>query len=178
MQEPATRTTASGFNGNDLALVLTLGIPVACFAAAHAPRYVRWICWSYVAAAPVTVLMTGSRSGAVVLGIALTSVALFGMRKGILIRVTFIAGLVAVVGVGVSFVPHSTIQRLLTISDGGDIGGRLPIWELALSSFSNHPILGIGAGAFLTNGGANYVVHNTFLSVLVEHGIFGFVVFF
>jgi hypothetical protein len=177
MQARTVRTAASGFNENDLALVLTLGIPMACYAAARAPRYVRWICWTYVAVAPVTILMTGSRSGAVVLVISLTSVALFGMRRGFLTRGVLIAGLATVMAVGVSLVPAQTIERILTVSNSGNFGDRLPIWGIALRTLSDHPALGIGSGAFLHAGGANYLTHNTFLSVLVEHGIAGFMVF-
>lgn len=177
LQGQLTRATASGFNENDLALVLTLGIPMACYAASRAPRYVRWICWGYIAAAPITVLMTGSRSGAVVLVIALASVTLFGMRTGLLTRGAPIMGLAAVIAMGVWFVPSQTIQRILTVTNSGDFGSRLPIWDTALRTFGDHPVLGIGAGAFLHAGGANYVAHNTYLSVLVEHGLPGFVVF-
>ena len=176
-QARLVRTAASGFNENDLALVLTLGIPMACFAAARAPRYVRWICCSYIAVAPITVLMTGSRSGAVVLVIALTSIALFGMRRGLLIRGALIAGFATVMAVGVSFVPDHTIERILTVTNSGNLGDRLPIWEIALRSLSEHPVLGMGAGAFLHAGGANYLTHNTYLSVLVEHGVAGLGVF-
>jgi O-antigen ligase len=99
------------------------------------------------------------------------------MRKGFLTRGVLIAGLATVMAGGVSFVPARTIERVLTVSNSSNFGNRLPIWEIALRVFSDHPALGIGAGAFLPAGGANYVAHNTFLSVLVEQGILGFVVF-
>lgn len=55
------------------------------------------------------------------------------------------------------------------------------LWPLAARLFRRRPILGIGASNFgsyaLLSFGANRVVHNSYLSVLVELGIAGFVLF-
>jgi O-antigen ligase len=88
------------------------------------------------------------------------------------------------------FAPVATRQRLATVTSEltrGTLHNRTMIWKAGLKVLRRHPVLGIGAGAYPeavrpqlgTPGvpGAQYVAHNTFLSVLVECGAIGFGVY-
>ena len=57
------------------------------------------------------------------------------------------------------------------------MNGRGTIWKSGLAVFWEHPIAGIGAGAFGGTVSARTAAHNTYLEVLVEHGIIGLLVF-
>jgi O-antigen ligase len=77
-------------------------------------------------------------------------------------------------------VPQSSVQRLATTGSSiaeGDLGHRVYIWHEGLAVFAEHPFLGIGSDAFRTAVESNRLAHNVFLSVLVEVGIVGFVLF-
>ncbi|QFT90338.1 O-Antigen ligase [Bacillus sp. THAF10] len=65
-------------------------------------------------------------------------------------------------------------------SDGGS--GRFELWERAWDMFSNHMVLGVGAFNFSEYNLFYYndtlTVHNTFLDILSESGLFGFSFYF
>ncbi len=75
---------------------------------------------------------------------------------------------------------HVLTERMLNIfSDGGS--GRINLWKKGLDLFMKNPIIGIGINNFRyyninVYGGSHYL-HNTYLQVLVETGVVGFVIF-
>lgn len=179
------RYTAAGFNANDQALTLALAIPMACFLIVR--RRALWLkCFllAYVIAAPIAIALTGSRTGVLACCTAFIVSAL-GLRR---MRWSTRLMLAAAVGVCawclVAFVPEASWARVSSISaqlDGGDLNQRTGIWAAGLKEFATHPLLGIGAGGYLQVSGRflgeSVVAHNTFVSVLVELGIVGFVIF-
>ena len=65
--------------------------------------------------------------------------------------------------------------------ESGHFGGRGDIWRTGLQLVREHPLAGVGAGAF---GAAveptlrrAWSAHQTFLSILVEQGIIGLLLF-
>jgi O-antigen ligase len=93
------------------------------------------------------------------------------------------------------FVPPSSWKRLSTMPSEfakGTFTGRKIIWTAGWELFRDHPFLGVGANSFrlvvsrvlaepirldLPGMPPAPPAHNTFLSVLVEQGVIGFVVF-
>lgn len=74
------------------------------------------------------------------------------------------------------YLDQQTLQRLSTERIKQDKGSdRLLIWDIALTQFSNAPLLGMGVGSF--QGVSKMGVHNQFIIVLVESGIIGLVLF-
>jgi O-antigen ligase len=62
---------------------------------------------------------------------------------------------------------------------GGRFGGRGKLWKAGLAVFPEHPVFGHGTGSYKSAitprlGPAAQVAHNSYLSVLVEQGIVGF----
>jgi len=59
--------------------------------------------------------------------------------------------------------------------------GRITLWENAIETFVNNPILGIGLNGTLDYSAINYgssvYIHNTMLEVLSEAGVIGFIAF-
>jgi O-antigen ligase len=83
------------------------------------------------------------------------------------------------------YVPRQSLERFSTISsevEGGHLGGRGAVWLGGLRAFAQRPLLGYGAanfkGAVAPYVGRRIVAHNSYLSVLVEQGIVGFVPWF
>jgi len=60
---------------------------------------------------------------------------------------------------------------------GGDLNGRLQLWSEGLESFAEHPVLGIGSNMYRSVNTEGKVAHNSFISVLIELGSVGFLVF-
>jgi O-antigen ligase len=51
------------------------------------------------------------------------------------------------------------------------------LWRGVLGVFAEHPLIGVGSGAIDAFPDVGAVAHNTFLSVLAELGIVGFILF-
>lgn len=183
--EYQARFTTGSFEVNSLALVLGLGIPFAWYLAVGTQRdRTRFLVAAdlvYIPAAVVAVLLTGSRSALVSLLPGLVYVFVWLMRLGASRRLVAVTVLVAG-GVFLStqsLVPERTFERLSTTGaavTGGDFGGRLGTWRLAYATFADHPLTGIGSGAFRTDG-TDKAAHNVALRFLVEVGLVGFMLF-
>ncbi len=179
------RYAASGFNPNDAALALALAIPMACFLIVRTRAlWTKLLLLAYVIAAPVAIALSGSRTG-VLACCAAFAVSAIGLR-----RMRWSRRLMLAAALGfcawclVTFVPETSWTRISTISaqvDAGDLNQRTAIWAAGLKEFAAHPLLGVGEGAYLQVSdkqlGEGFVAHNTFVSVLVELGIVGFLLF-
>ncbi|MGZ6126032.1 MAG: O-antigen ligase family protein [Myxococcales bacterium] len=130
------------------------------------------------------IIATHSRGGSLGLAVAVLLFAMLSRRKAIASMLV----LVAAAGVLI-LAPTSFWQRNETATLGGEdlsIEGRLQAWQVAGRAFQEHPILGVGEGAFLQAWnqyapmdsdrlfGRRYVAHNLALEVLAELGVVGF----
>jgi len=170
------------FDPNDLALTLVIGIPIA-WHLANQEDYVKaaWLNHFYVPIALLAVILTASRGAAIALVIALLiipfTLPLLSNYRIITLAVTLAVAIYALTAI----VPEYSWQRLASIStelQGGTFGHRLNIWKEGVKLYSQHPVLGVGAGTFYLwmekMIGTSITAHNTFLSILVEQGLVGF----
>jgi hypothetical protein len=54
-----------------------------------------------------------------------------------------------------------------------DLSGRLEVWPIAARLFAQHPIRGIGLGAFIASNPRGIATHNLFLGLAAELGLVG-----
>ncbi len=176
---PINRLSATGFNPNEVAMILALGMPVAWHLALfeyYDPKtyWLRLINYAYIPAAFLAILLTSSRAA------SFSTLPVFLFMLGTLTRVKAVwRVLVSVVLIGslfalLSVVPQSSLQRL----GNYDLHGRKTIWRESIVIISEHPVGGAGSGAYKsaaveTRKGA----HNLALSLLGEIGIVGFTLF-
>jgi O-antigen ligase len=112
--------------------------------------------------------------------VPLTMLRLSPGRRRAAIGVMAVAGVLAVV-----FVPQHVVQRLATTSTEvqvGGISGRARIWKAGLRAFIQKPVIGYGPGGFRGAvrpylGLGTQVAHNSYISVLVEEGLVGFLLY-
>jgi O-antigen ligase len=180
------RYAATGFDPNDIGLILAFGIPVAWYLTSaegdsEKGYLLRVINYAYLPAATFAILLTASR------GTLIATLPAFLFVLGSLSRLKpFVRVLVFMATIWVLFtvqalVPQSSFQRLATTRTSiteHDLGGRTNVWREGIAIFSEHPLLGVGSGAFeaaavKTGKGA----HNVFLSVLTEVGLIGLILF-
>ncbi|RKY84461.1 hypothetical protein DRQ09_08630, partial [candidate division KSB1 bacterium] len=121
------------------------------------------------------VVLSFSRGGAISLFIVLL-ILLFIKRKE---RFVWIPGVITILFF-VFFIPVEFWERINTLSSfssGMSLRNRLRLAEGALTIFINNPLFGIGLGNF-TGVSNRFIyfhqnVHNTFLEIAAETGIFG-----
>jgi O-antigen ligase len=178
------RYSATGFNANEVAIILALGIPMAWYLAVSTdePIY-RLLNVCYVPLALVAVLLSGSRGAFLGLLVALLLVPWSTGWLSRRARVGLIGLLVVSTCLIYVMVPTASWKRLAQteteIADG-NFSGRGEIWKSALQVFMDHPVAGFGAGAFEDAGSRDRPAinsHQTFLSVLTGQGLVGFGLF-
>ncbi len=179
-----TRYSASFINPNFVGFTLVTGFPMAWQLFLDHRGAVRAIASLYCAVAPLTVILTASRSSFLALLVTVSIVPLTLPRKSMrsLLQVTVV---LFAAGVAIGFVvPGSSWDRLLTTGQelqGGTMSGRTDIWGRAWSAFQERPFLGGGANAFgpaIDPGTTTpHSAHNSMLALLVEQGVVGLCLF-
>jgi len=178
------RFSPGDVNPDGFGFVVALGIPVACYLAGARVgrgRALRWINLGYVPAAFLGIALSGTRTAAVgaVVGLAFGLAALTRLRLSA--RVVALVVLATAVYLLLPVVqPLRSFERLGTTGSEltrGDLNGRLEQWRQGLVAFAEHPVAGVGTNMYRSVNTLGKVGHNSFLSVLVEVGLVGGILF-
>lgn len=180
------RFSVAGGDANDLAMTLALALPMAWYLGMTYRRpLLRWTCRAYLPIAVFAIALTGSRGGmlAGIVGLMIVPLSMTRLSPGRL--VTAIAMLAISGALAVVYVPEQVVERLATTGTEIEeltLGGRFRVWKAGLNAFVAKPILGHGTSSFKPVvapilGGEGKVAHNSFLSVLVEQGIVGLLLY-
>jgi O-antigen ligase len=178
------RFAADGFDPNDMAIYLALGIPMAAYLALSGSpgKHARLLWLLYLPLAASGVVLAGSRTGTLATGMVTGAVVLWLTRRSATASALTLMLLLAGVMVGVQSVPSESFARIFSVGRefGGSIGGRAEIWGAGVKLFANNPVRGVGVGGFgdASNLYVHDVAHNTPLSIAVELGLVGLVLFF
>lgn len=182
------RFTGAGLNADDLGLFLALGLPIAWHLAMTAGRHargwplllVRGVNYAYLPLACFGIALSGTRLALVAVLPALLYIAV-SLGPARLLRRPLIPILFAVSLAGlVPFIPQASLDRLSTIDEElaeGDLNGRLPLWRQGMTQLARHPLGGVGSGAYRSAIDSGKVAHNSYISVLVEAGTIGLLLF-
>jgi O-antigen ligase len=177
------RYAAEGANENELGITLAISLAMAGYLMARnkAPRFL-W--FAYVPVCLLSLLLTGSRGSFIAVLIA---VLVFPLTMGSYSSAEKKIGGIALIlatAIGLAFVPRTTWERIGTIGSEisqGTLTKRTDIWRAGMDVYRDHPFLGVGAGAYgpsvYKQLDIDYVAHNSYLSVLVELGVVGFILF-
>jgi O-antigen ligase len=180
------RYASGGGDANDVAMILALALPMAWYLGMMSPKpYVRLACRAYLPVALLALGLTGSRGGmlASMVGLLIVPLTMTRLSPGKL--VTAIAILCLSGGLAVVYVPQKLVARFATTSsevEGGRIGGRFKLWVAGSRAFAIRPLMGYGVSGFKSAVGPYLVseaqvAHNSFVSVLVEEGLVGFLLY-
>lgn len=187
-------------NPNDLGAMALLQLSMALALLASEPKgWVRWAAAVGVFALPMLILMTQSRG--VFLGlVAFIAIVLAGQGRGriqMIMRMGALAvGLAAVVPTDVwdrlGTLQHATSTATLNEVDGegGSAQQRSEIWKVAFKIIGDHPVTGVGIGAYKPNH-ATYALdpefnptaqgwrdtHSLYFNVLAETGYPGLLLY-
>ncbi|MGB9406643.1 MAG: O-antigen ligase family protein, partial [Terracidiphilus sp.] len=171
------RFAAAGQDPNDVARFLNLGFPLAALLVNSERRWPwRLLAAGYLPLGLVAVLLTASRGGFVAAVVALggSGVLLaYGHPRRVLAGALALPPLAALLW---WIVPRGSFERLATIPEqlqGGDLNQRLNIWTAGWHAFVKAPVLGTGAGTFVSAAGTASIdtAHNTALSIAVSGGL-------
>lgn len=175
--------SAGQFNPNVLAAYLALATTVGCYLGKDAGQsvWVRALFWAISGLSALVVILTASRSGAIVLGVGLAYAIALLRRTSVTGRLLAISALGVALWMAIEITPLHIFERLATIPselNGGTLDLRTVVWRAGLAVLPEHLLLGTGASTFpLTVAhviGWQIAPHNVFIEVAVEAGLLGF----
>lgn len=180
-----SRYAAIGFNVNNAGVIIALGIPVAWYltfseSSGKRANLVRALNYAYLPAAVLAILLTASRAALIAAFPAFLFVVWSLRRLSLVKRVLVLATLISVLLVLQPVVPQASFQRLATLQTStglAPLGGRVDIWRDGINVFLEHPLLGVGSGAFRPATELGRAPHNFVLALAVELGIIGLGIF-
>jgi O-antigen ligase len=189
--EASARLAGATGDPNHLAAVLVPALVLSLFAqAAIRAPLARLLLASSTVILAIGILLTESRGGIIAAAIALIAMVLL---SGPVRARALSGGLIVAAGGVLYYALIASPAAVAHVTGFGSGSGRTNLWTVAMNAFQTHPIGGIGAGNFTVVEQAfairnvslqrtsdvvlNHVVHNSYLHVLAELGLVGFVLF-
>jgi O-antigen ligase len=172
--------TVGGLQGgaNELAAMLISVFPLFWYFAASRKFWEKIPARLGIFLLPTGVVTTGSRAGAIGIGVVLLGIFLNSQRKGVL-AVTLVVCLAGVIAI----IPASYKERVATISDyesDASAMNRIILWQGGLDMWADYPLTGVGPENFvllsheytglMTKNLGGFVAHSTYVSLLAEAG--------
>ncbi len=179
----------SGADPNSLAATLGLSMPFFFLFFRQEKNWIlKALIMIIVPIAIYTIILTGSRSGFIGLGVAVVLCWWYLPNRGVRLFLMLAGAFIVFASM-----PDQYQQRYSTIvSDDVDAStqGRFEAWEKGLRMFTDRPFTGVGAGSFITASAADYseaerysvfsrnlASHSLYIELLATLGIVGFVAF-
>jgi O-antigen ligase len=183
------------YDSNDIAFVMVCGFPFGAMWFLRGRGMGRYLAGLISALAVVTVLLTRSRGGLIGLCAVIGLLLLTASSRRRLGAVAVVLACVLLLGI---LSPKEYWNRMATIWGGGERsaavsaeydasgvwGARWPLWVTALRLMLEHPVIGVGPGAYDVAEGRSHggkgkwsTAHNAFLQIGAELGIPGLALF-
>ncbi|WGZ92429.1 MAG: O-antigen ligase family protein [Candidatus Thiothrix putei] len=172
------------FDANEVSVKLAMVIPLAIYLLTQVKQWWwRLLGLAYIPAAAFTILITGSRTGAVIMVLGLAGFLPSILRAGWLGKAA--SGLVMVVALiaVANIIPQKTIERIFSTGkeiSSGTLNERSVIWANAYEEWEESPLYGHGLGSFrriINPYNVDYTAHNSFVAITAEQGIVGVVLY-
>jgi putative inorganic carbon (HCO3(-)) transporter len=175
----------SVYDNNDLALAIAMLVPVCWqYQGLTKQLWLKLALWCTIIVSTGAVIMTNSRGSSLSLGVIFLCRLLRSRH-----RIAVLVLVALALGPALYLVKDQYFDRMETISSyqegAQNDGGRLALWNVAIHMISDHPFLGVGFGQ------RNFIslvphymyipdlhaVHNTYLQMWVDSGIFALLIY-
>ena len=168
---------------NYYAVMVVLWTPLMIFwLMAKRPRWEKWFCFACLSVTVAGFIFAASRGGFLGLSVALLFLLWHTRRRIGTLAIIFLFMLPILLAPG-----QSAVTRLFhpDYSDDQSTEYRLELWQASERSFFDHPLFGIGMGHFHPSIESNgqivdlpfHVAHNTYIGLVTDLGLAGFVPF-
>ncbi len=172
------------FDANEVSVKLAMVMPLAIYLLTQIkPWWWRLLGAAYLPAAAFTILITGSRTGAVVMVVGLAGFLPTILRMGLLGKAASVLVMVVALIAAANVIPQKTIERIFSTGKeiaSGTLNERSVIWANAYEEWEESPIYGHGLGSFrriINPYNVDYTAHNSFVAITAEQGIVGVVLY-
>lgn len=170
-------------NANAFAFNGSVGLVLCVYYFNKTKGFTRFLLYVAITLFFTTILFSGSRGGLVFL---IVSLAYLFYKLGLIKPRLFftILPLIILFYLVWQAIPKPLEQRLVQTPDailyGEDTWGfRLRLWESGFRLWLKSPIFGVGMDGFVARNpmGTKAVMHNMFMNILTQNGLFGFIPF-
>ncbi|MFN3785736.1 MAG: O-antigen ligase family protein [Thiothrix sp.] len=168
------------FDANEVSVKLAMVMPLAVYLVTQvSQRWMRLVGLLYIPAAVFTILITGSRTGAMVMVLGLAGFLPTILRTGLLGKAASVLILVVGVIAATHVIPEKTIERIFSTGkeiSSGTLNERSVIWAHAYEEWEQSPLYGHGLGSFrriINPHNVDYTAHNSFVAIAAEQGVIG-----
>lgn len=172
------------FDANEVSVKLAMVMPLGIYLLTHSPlRWQRLLGLAYIPAAAFTILITGSRTGAVVLVLGMAGFLPLILRSGWLGKSASVLLMVVALIAAANVIPPKTIERIFSTGkelSSGTLNERSVIWANAYEEWEQSPVYGHGLGSFrriINPYNVDYTAHNSFVAITAEQGVVGTVLY-
>ena len=182
-----TRYSAPGVSHGDIAYALLIAIPLAWYLSIVTRRRGLVLLYRvFVPFACFATLLTASRAGLLSMGFALLVIPLTYQRLSAHARLALVAaiGLLVAGALALGKLASGPVARLATTQEEittGTLDQRTEVWAIGWQLVAEHPVLGLGTGGSKQAVSGQFFVgrglHDTWLSVWVELGVIGLILF-
>ncbi len=174
------RYQIQGFDANETAVQIAMTIPLAIYLLTLSKVWLlRVFSVAYLPVAMFAIMITGSRTGAVIMLLGLMGFIPWLWRASLPMKaVSTLALVLALVGVA-SVINEKTLERLFTTGSEisqGTLNERSVTWSRAYEEWDTQPVFGHGLGSFrrvINRHNIDYTAHNSFVAITVEQGVVG-----
>lgn len=172
------------FDANEVSVKLAMVMPLAIHLLIKNPMIVlKVLGLIYLPACMFTILITGSRTGSVLMMIGL--VGFFPVIKRSSIIGKSISAIIVICALIIiaNIIPPKTIERIFTTSkeiSSGTLNERSVIWANAYEEWESSPLIGYGLGSFrriINRYNIDYTAHNSYVAITTEQGIIGLILY-
>jgi O-antigen ligase len=184
------RATAASANPNGVAIMCCMAIQYAFFLITRREKgkfeLPNWLLWGFIVAAGIAIPMTGSRAGlacAVLMSLTFLPMLRQIMRRSDWKKAALLLLIATVIVVMVPLLAsRGSLQRLTEGLGAHTFEERVEAWQRGLQAWRESPLLGVGPGTYPLVGemawGTHLASHNTYVTLLVEYGLVGSVLYF
>lgn len=173
-------------NPDGFGIIVVLGIPVAWYLASIKSPWkigslLKLVNYAYIPMAFLGLSLSGTRTAllASIVGMAFGIASLTRLR--LVARLAIFLLLAAAILTLLPYVQDlRSFQRFSTTGPElteGNLNNRTNNWAEGLETFTEHPVLGVGANMYRSVNSLGKLAHNSFISILVELGSVGFALF-
>lgn len=179
------RQEIKGFEAGVIAVHLAMVMPMAISLLTQSKQWIwRLLGLFYLPAAMFTILITGSRTGSIVMTIGLFGFFPIVKRAGLLGKAASVLIVIIALVVIANTVPQKTIERIFTTGkeiSSGTLNERRVIWDSGYEEWAKSPILGHGVGSFrriVNSHNVDYTAHSSYVTLATEQGVVGIFLLF
>lgn len=174
------RHEITGFDANETALQLALGIPLALYLLLITKSWLfKSLSIIYIPLALFGIFITGSRTGFITALIGFLGVIPWLWHARLVWKIAALGFFIAIVLGVTSLVPQKTLERLFssgTELSQGTLSARSITWSKAWLEIGESPFFGNGISSFrrvINKYNIDYTAHNSYIAIMVEQGIVG-----